>query len=804
MSKTYRYKCSQENAVVYEVKSTVPTVCKNDGATLVAGTVCMVEFPLVLDGIDIESGGDVTGISHTALSDIGSNTHAAIDTHIANAAIHRQINDAAAGATDLWSASNITTQLATKAASSALSSHTGDATIHFTQAAINHASILNIGTNTHAQIDTHIAGNSAVHGVTGAIVGNTDVQTLSNKSLVDANTVIVNTADATKAVKFSAGGATTATTTTLAFSQTANRTVTYPNATDTLVGKSTTDTLSNKSLVDANTLIVNTVDGTKAVKFSNGGATAATSTTLTFTQTADRIITYPNATDTLVGRATTDTFSNKSMVDANTLIVNTTDATKAVKFSTGGATTATTTTLAFATTANRTVTFPDGTDTLVGRATTDTLSNKSLVDANTFIVNTSDATKTVKFSTGAATTATTTTLVFAPTTNRTVTFPDGSDTLVGRATIDTLTNKSLVDGNTLIVNITDATKTVKFATGGSTEATTTTLAFAQTADRTVTYPNATDTLVGRATTDTLSNKSLVDATTLIVNTTDATKAVKFSNSGATSATTMILAFTQTANRTVTCPDATDTLVGKATIDTLSNKSLVDASTFIVNATDATKTVKFSTGGATAATVTTLAFAQTANRTVTYPDGSDTLVGKATADTLTNKTLTGNTNTIRATQIATTGSDVVVSAAAAPTVGQFFFAPTATTAAWTSLVPVSVTEVSVTVSTSTTSTTFVAMSGMTVTPASGNYLVAFNSTCNINSASGFVTYTLYVGGVALAASNRVVLPATTTGKAVISTVAKVTVNGSQMVEVWYKTSTGTCNVYERVMEIIKTV
>lgn len=65
-------------------------------------------------------------ISHTALADKGTNTHAQIDTHIADATIHRSINDAGSGTTDLWSADKITTQLATKAASADLTSHTGN------------------------------------------------------------------------------------------------------------------------------------------------------------------------------------------------------------------------------------------------------------------------------------------------------------------------------------------------------------------------------------------------------------------------------------------------------------------------------------------------------------------------------------------------------------------------------------------------------------------------------------------------------------------------------------------------------
>ena len=115
------------------------------------------------------------------------------------------------------------------------------------------------------------------------------------------------------------------------------------------------------------------------------------------------------------------------------------------------------------------------------------------------------------------------------------------------------------------------------------------------------------------------NVTIVDATT-------PTKALDFELVGATASTMTTITASQTDNRTLTLPDATDTLVGKATTDVLSNKVLTLPQ---INDTTADHQYVFAVSELEA------------DRTVTLPllTSADEFVFKDHTQTLTKKTLT---------------------------------------------------------------------------------------------------------------------------------------------------------------------
>lgn len=192
-------------------------------------------------------------------------------------------------------------------------------------------------------------------------------------------------------------------------------------------------------------IVENEVDRTKQVILQSSSASITnTSTTITTAQTANRIITLPDASDTLTSNNSTQTLSHKTLdnttietiKDSNLTIQNSSDITKQAQLNLSGLTTSTT----------RTYTLPDANTTIVGTTVSQTLSNKTLdnttietiKDSNLTLENSSDITKQAKLNLSNISTNTT----------RTFSLPDVNDSLVARSSIDTLTTKTIGDSLT--------------------------------------------------------------------------------------------------------------------------------------------------------------------------------------------------------------------------------------------------------------------------------------------------------------------------------------------------------------------
>ena len=192
----------------------------------------------------------------------------------------------------------------------------------------------------------------------------------------------------------------------------------------------------------------------------------------------------------------------------------------------------------------------------------------------------------------------------------------------------TLTNKTLTSPSLTTPTIGSAGAIFSGTTG-----TTTVVASAAAGSTTLTLPAATDTLVGKATTDTLTNKTIAASSNTITGLTNTNLS---GSAGITNA--------NLANSSVT--------IGSTTV------ALGASSTSLAGLTSATF------AGSTSGTTQILSGATAGSSVLTLPVATDTLVGKATTDTFTNKTFntaaTGNVFQINGTGItAVTGTGSVV-------------------------------------------------------------------------------------------------------------------------------------------------
>ncbi len=233
------------------------------------------------------------------------------------------------------------------------------------------------------------------------------------------------------------------------------------------------------------------------------------------------------------------------------------------------------------------------------------------------------------------------------------------------------------------------------------------------------------------------------------------------------------------------------VIGTGDTQTLSNKSLVDNTTFIIDQTDATKKLQFEVSGVTTATT----------RTLTVPDVSDTIVTLAATQTLTNKFASSATNTIGANEIRTTGASVVVDTAAPPTNGTFLLASGATTASWGNKSAITDgQEVATTTLVSTTSATYIDLSGMAITTSNSQsmkYVVLVSLECKISSANKTASIIFNVDGLDVINSERSLKIPSSSSLFLMTTQLMTGLLGNGIViKVRIKTDGGSLQVYHR--------
>jgi hypothetical protein len=293
------------------------------------------------------------------------------------------------------------------------------------------------------------------------------------------------------------------------------------------------DGVNNWTSLDYFSDINSTVNPAFGSSITFEGATANDfETTLAITDpTADRTITIPDVTGTVITTGNLSDITNIGVFTSTIVMEGSTANDHELTISAGDPT------------ADRTATFPDATGTIVLDTVTQTLTNKTLTTPTISSIINGAATLTLPTSTG--TVALTTDIpsgVVTETgtqtlTNKTLTSPTLTTPNIGVAsgTSLTLTGDLTVQGTTTTIDSTTIAVTTGFVFEGATanDFETTLTVTDPTADRTLTLPDATDTLVGRATTDTLTNKTLGSAVATTALTLNATAELRLADTDST-------------------------------------------------------------------------------------------------------------------------------------------------------------------------------------------------------------------------------------------------------------------------------
>jgi hypothetical protein len=375
---------------------------------------------------------------------------------------------------------------------------------------------------------------------------------------------------------------------------TEDRTITLPNANGTVVlaDGSGNVTVSGNLTVSGTTTTINstTINATTGIVFEGPTANDFETTLAIDDPTEDRTITLPNASGYVVLRDTNETLTNKTFTSPTISGLTLSDS--SIIFEGSTANDFETTLQVTDPTADRVITIPNVNGTII---TTGNLSD--ITDIGVF-------SSTIKMEGATADDYELTLSAGNPTEDREITFPDASGTVITTGNLSDLAATGVFAGQIIFEGATanDFETTVQVQD--------------PTADRTITLPDVSGTVI------TTGNLSDITAVGVL------TTSVVFEGSTVDDYELTLGAGNPTSDITISFPDAGGTLVVDSAVQTLTNKTLTSPHVSNLIITDGSIVLEGSTPNDFETTLTVVD--PTADRTLTIPDVTGTVV--TTGDT----------------------------------------------------------------------------------------------------------------------------------------------------------------------------
>jgi len=287
-------------------------------------------------------------------------------------------------------------------------------------------------------------------------------------------------------------------------------------------------------------------------------------------------------------------------------------------------------------TADRTITMPDATGTMITTGNLTAITNLTNPAITGAVFNDSS----IVFEGATADAFETTLTVTDPTADRTILFPDVTGTIITTGNLSDITSVGVLTSSVVFEGTTANDFELTLAAGDPT------------ADRTISFPDAAGTVVVDSATQTLTNKTLTTPQVSGLTLTDAS--IVLEGSSPDNFETTLTVIDPTADRTISFPDVTGTVAILDATQTLTNKSISLASNTV------TSTLAQLNTAVSDADVASLAGSETlTNKTIAL--GSNTVSGTiaqfntavtdqdlatlAGSETLTNKTISFSSNTL---------------------------------------------------------------------------------------------------------------------------------------------------------------